>query len=249
MIRVLVPQASSYPNKALNAVINARADGQLRLVSAKLVNNTGSAMDMGLARRLANGLVLSQLVGTAITNINAPISGNVQIFDTTNGDGFLVSAPEKFGLVGFTVSQDEAGTPAYTYKYYNGSSFVTLPTLSVPAAYKAANNECLIVFMPPYDWQVGGAVAGVVSGSVSQSAYNILVQAATAPSQAVKVSNFWVGSFFDYLPSVASKGSLYWSIALQDTMVKFLAGEGLLPYFATASTTNMVFAQTLAQDV
>lgn len=242
-VRILKSLASGYAKNALNGVLSpGTVDPQLHLVSGKLLNFSGGASDVGLFRGLGNGINLYSLVGTTLTDITAALPAT--IISTANNDGFLVGSNEKFGLVGFVVSQAEAGSPVYTYKYWNGSSFATLTTYAVPTTY-GTSAEVLIVFAPPSDWAVGGAITSVTG--ISQTKYNIYMKATTAPSTAVIVSRFYAAQPIDYQPNLADKTAFSWQSVTPELSLNLNSGDYLLPYFATANAKNMVMAQYWVQ--
>jgi len=248
MIRVLQTVSAAYPTNSTVPALLPRSDGQIRLQLAKLLNVSGSSSDLGIFRNISSApKFVGGIVGTTLTDSTAAIAGgaSTQILSTSNNDGFLVGCNEAFGLVGFTVSQAESGSPVYTYKYWNGASFATLNTQVVPTSY-ATSPEQLIIFMPPIDWVKGGAITSVTG--IDQNKFHIYVKATTGPGTAVKVSKMWIGEMIDYAAAVANNGSLEWKVSATNLAKLFESGDGLLPFFGVAGVKNSVFAQYLAQD-
>lgn len=246
-IRVLQTVSSAYANKAKSPVLMPRGDQQLRLVSAKLLNMSGGAADLGVFRNLKNIFDFYQWTDattTAVSVTAAILAGTAtSIFTVTNNDGFIAGASEKFSLVGFNVSQADGGGAVYQYHYWNGAAWTALTAYSSSSAYSSAGEVISAVFPAPADWAVGGSGTGV-----SQSQYNIRVRATTAGAAAVKVNSGWVGSLIDFAPAVADKGSFSWSVTSLELALKWASQEGLLPYFSVANAKNSVFAQFWVQD-
>lgn len=244
---VLQTRCIAYPQQAQAPALTPQGalSKQIALISCKVTNKSAGACDLGVLRGFSNsnwslGITLSGVLTDETAVIQAGTA--VSIFDTTINDGFLVSSPDQFGLVGLTISQAQSGSPVYTYKYWNGTAWTTLPTIAVPTTYTAAYQ--LIVFLPPPDWVPGGTTPT----GVNTSTYNIWVQSSTAGGQAVKATGAVVGQFLDYAPSVAQYGNLKWSIDDHVvTLLMFKAGDFLLPYFGTAAAGNSVTAQYLNQ--
>lgn len=244
MIRQLQTLAVSYATKGTVAALSPRGNGQLHLVSAKLTNNSGGACDLGIFRlfKATDIYSIATSVSAVITDVTAAINAGTAttILTTTNNDGFYAGATDIFGLLGFTISQAETGTPVYTYKYWNGSSWVTLNGFALPTAYTPTGTQ-LIVFAPPVDWKKGGT--GLNSGK-----YWIQVLATTAPATAVQVTAAWMAQMVDYAASVANGASFSWAVTTLELALHWGSGEGLLPYFGTANAKNMVTAQSWAQE-
>lgn len=214
---------------------------QLNLLQCKLTNKSGGASDLGIARGLGNAnWGFSSVVGGVATDDSALIqAGSVsQLFSTTANDGYAVSSHSQFGVVGFTISQGQAGAPAYTYKYWNGAAWTVLPTILKLNNY-AAGYAMVVTFLPPIDWAKGGT--GGITG-LDQSKYHILVQATTAPTQAVLATGAVVGVFIDYAFSVPNLGTLSWPQVMTrlDRSLLFDSGDYILPFFATANAENLV---------
>jgi hypothetical protein len=244
----VLPDVKAYPDVAYDSVVNVPSNKQLALFTAKVTNKSGSAIDLGLLVKLATTRwQFYTIVGGTATNATSAIqSGATTTIDTTTiGDGFLFACDKLFGLVGLLVSQAPTGAPVYTYQYYNGTTWATLTTLAVPA-YGTGKNY--IVFMPPIDWVPGFTTYT----GLTQTQYTIRMVTTTAPTQAIQVANasgssVWSGQFLDYLPAVANNGQIICTYP-QTRPIWFEGGEGLMPYFGTANSANVVMVDYAILD-
>jgi hypothetical protein len=174
---------------------------------------------------------------------NEILAGTVgqQLISTTNTDGYLVQCAQKFSVIGINVTQAEAGSPVYTYQYWNGSAYVALSTIEVPSAY--ATGIQIVAFQPPVDWATGSSAA--VGGNTS-GYYSILVRASTAPSQAVLVGNggtapsIWLASFIKSMELATKTG--FELRAFQDEPIRLDAQESLVPYFSGSANAANTFS-------
>jgi len=169
------------------------------------------------------------------TDVTSTIQGggSVNIFSTTNDDGFSVGSIRKFSNLVLTVTQAEAGSPVYVYQYFNGTALATLTGISLPTAYTAA--DISLVFNPPNNWAKGGP-----SGfGLDPDMYHIVVTASTAPSQAVIANAVKVISMFQIKKSVADKGELMTDLTATEGII-LQSGEGIVPYFSNSHVDNNV---------
>lgn len=121
------------------------------------------------------------------------------IFTTTNNDGYIVYGINQFNKFTFTISQIQTGVPVYTYEYWNGSAWTTLPLTTTPVytALAATSAE----FAIPSNWAVGDGT----EGGGNNAYYAIRVLATTAPSTAVKATHLTVtNTTYDLAPSTFS---------------------------------------------
>lgn len=229
---------TAYEQKAKAAVISPGDGQQLLLHSAILHNRSGASANLGVLVRLADYKFGTLPSGAAVVDATAAIAaGTTQnIFTTTNNDGFLLQSKKKFNLIGLEITQASTGSPAYTYQYYNGTAWTALPDVIEVPSYSGTGSS-LLVFTAPRDWAVGTPAA---DGGDSDK-YAIRVRATTAPGQAVQANALWVGKFIHFQEAVADNGNL--SVTFPYEQPKLLdGGEGILPYFGTASASNCVSA-------
>jgi hypothetical protein len=235
---------SGYNDVGKASVVSPGAGQQLQVFNFKAGNRSGGAIDVGLLKKLDTSAWKFYTIVAASTPDAADVTTAVQagttttVFTTTNNDGYMVGAIKPFGLIGLTVATAPAGgSPAYTYQYYNGTSFGTLTTIAVPS-YGTGTN--LVVFNPPIDWAVGTTAAVGPTGS---STYNILVRASTAPNAtAGTISAAWVAQFLDFQGAVADKSFLERTYNF-DRPLLLDGNESLMPYFSgSASASNFVEA-------
>ena len=214
---------------------------QLYIYSIKAQNKYGGAIDVGILKRFAStDWVFNQIVVANIpdaTDASAAIRAGTStaLFTTTTNDGYMVQSLQKFNMIGFTIETSEAGSPVYTYQYFNGTSYTTLTTISVPTTYVTSGlATALVVFLAPDDWAVG-TTAGVGGDS---DKYSILVKASTAPSTAPKATALWLGQFIDFQYQLANNTAF--SATFDSlTPIKLQGGEGIQAYFGgTANAAN-----------
>lgn len=235
-------------NKNCNAAVLTPALGkQLRIHSVKLLNKSGGTIDLGVLRRFGpSGYKLWELLAGVVTDITSLVQGaaSTELISVTNNDGFIVQSAERFGLIGFTVSQAEAGSPVYTYQYWDGAAWQTLSTIAVPTAYDTSKEQ-LVLFAAPANWAVGGNAAT----GLDSTKFSIRMKATTAPSTAVKVSDVWVAQLLDFQYQVANNLSWEWKVAVPELPMEFQAQDGVLPYFSgTANAANQISCQYVVQD-
>lgn len=226
----------AYGTKGKAAAFSVGVGQQIFVFNVRAFNNSGGAINVGILKRLVYprwNLFQFTNTGPAVASVGAAINAGTAtaIFSGTNNDGFIVQSKAHFGMVGFTISTNQAGG-VFEYTYWNGTSFVALTTLEVPANYNAATNVW-IVFQPPQDW-VAGATA--ITG-LDQTLYSIRVRSTTAPGGAVSANAMWVGKFLELYQGVANNAAV--QLSFPDSKPLLLdGGETLIPYFSTANAAN-----------
>lgn len=232
---------SGYSQNCKQNVLTPPSGKQINLYSAKCLNQSGGAIDVGIGKKLAlsNWKFYKYTVANTpyVTDYTAAIQGGgaLNIFDTTIGDGYLVGANSQFNVIGMTVGTGQTGTPVYLYQYYNGSSWVTLTTQAVPSTYASGDN--LVVFMAPQDW-VPGTPNAIQTGA-DTSKYYILVTATTAPGVAVTANAAWVVEFIDFISQLANNTIFETKVMDSVLPIIFSGTEGVIPYFSgTANAKN-----------
>lgn len=228
----------SYAQNSKDVVLAPPAGKQLHIYSVEMYNGTGSAIDMGILKRV--NLDSVNFYQTVVANTpDATIANGVKtvatkIFTTTINDGFLVQCASRFGMIGLNISTPSTGG-VFVVKYYNGSAYVTLTTLEVPTAFSAGTQ--LIVFAAPHDW-VAGTTAGV-GGDATK--FSILIQATTAPANDVFANSLWVADLMTFRTVSSSTGVLKFSDIPPVKPLILAGGEGIQPYFSgTPSALNTI---------
>jgi hypothetical protein len=228
-----------YSTRGTVAALSPPAGKQLKVYLANVQNRTGSAIDAGICVRFdptswsLGTLTAASTPDFADATATIQAGSDVSIFTTTNNDGFLVQSSRLFNVIGLTISQAESVSPVYEYTYYNGTTYATLTTISVPTTYGAANQW--IVFPAPQDWVVGTTAA--VGGSTTK--YSIRVRATTAGGQAVKANAAWIGQFIAFQEGLADNGNVTLSFSELNPLI-LQANEGVMPYFGTANAANLI---------
>lgn len=125
---------------------------------------------------------------------NMQSGANVNIFNTINGDGFMVQATGKFNKVTFTQVNSATGSPVFDYSYWTGVNWSPL-TLTTTPNYTTTGAKT-IAFDIPANWNVGDGVEGG-----DNTRYSIRIIASTAPSAAVAANSMAVfNTTFDTFP-------------------------------------------------
>ncbi len=248
--RRIVPFFGAYEQQGKSAVISPGSGQQILLHSLVLQNRSGGTIDMGLGIKLDNtGFKVGKLVALntpqladATSAIQAGTATN--IFTSTDNDGYLIQSSAKFSLVGFTISQVQTGSPVYAYEYWNGTAWTALPDVIATPGYLALT-DTLLVFSPPRDWALGTDAS--VGGSSTM--YSVRARATTHSNQAVKATAVWVAKFLHFQAQVPNNGLLSWVSSTDlDAPVLLDGGQGVLPFFATASALNLVTARYQSAD-
>jgi hypothetical protein len=163
-------------------------------------------------------------------------AGTATAFFASNNDDLYIGAKVPFGLFGVDLSVNEAGSPVYTMAYWNGSSFATLTTIEAVAAY---TTQEILTFAPPYDWVKGTGISNITNSS---DFYWVRIRSTTAPSTPPQINNAWVGEMLAFREGIADNGSIEISSPDSVKPIIFETGEGLIPYFGSASANNTLEA-------
>lgn len=234
----LIPFHLAYASAGKLAAASPPSGKQLALMNIVLTNRSGGAANGGILVRLAQpSWTLSTYAnaGPTATDVSATIKAGsaVNIFNGVVNDGFLLQSDRPINMIGLNISTAAAGG-TFEYSYFDGTSFVVLPTISVPADYNTAGTN-LIMIGAPNDWVAG--TGGTITGA-DESLYAVRVRAiAAAPT--VAANDLWLGKFLVFQPQLADNGTL--SLGFEEGHPLILeASEGVMPYFATANAGNMI---------
>lgn len=224
--------SSAYADQGLTESFSPPSNQQMEVYSAKAYNALAGENALGLFHTVADPhFKLYQLLAGGDANATSAIQAGTAttIFTTTNNDGCLFQAKEKFNMIAFNISQAETGTPVYTYKYYNGSSYSTLTLLNTPS-YSATGIQ-VAVFEAPTDWAAGDG-----SEDADSEMYSVQVIATTAPSQAVKIDSLKIGKMLSYSDAVEASGELEVSFDHEPFLLQ--VGEAIVPFFSYTDPSN-----------
>lgn len=161
-------------------------------------------------------------------------TGDFPLFTLLDNDGFAVQALTQFNMLVIPVSTAQAGSPTYSYQYYNGSGYTVLPVIESVSTYTIANHY--VVFHAPIDWAKGGPEGE----GFDEDKYHIRVRATTAPSTAPLATEIIVGRFIAFDEALEDGAILV--ADYQSEPLKLLGGSGLMPYFGTANAANFIEA-------
>lgn len=228
----LQSSSTAYTDQGLTAAYSAPSNNQLLVYSASAFNGIAGENSIGLFHSVATpDFKLYKLLAAGDTDFTSTIQAGtpVSIFNTTNNDGCLFQSKEKFNMIAFNISQASTGSPVFTYKYWNGSSYATLTLLNTPA-YSATGIQ-VIVFNAPTDWVVGDG-----SEDADSTLYSIQVISTTAPSQAVQINSLKVGKMLKYGVGILEGGSV--SLNFEDQPYLLQVGETIIPFFSYTSASN-----------
>jgi len=233
---------TSYPMQCKTAILPPVQAKQIQLSAMHLTNRSGGACDMAIAVLLAgvdSARKFGQFTapGPAVDATDFMFSGGpLDIFTTAVGDGYIIQSPKPFHIVGFTLSQGQAGAPVYAYQYFNGVAFVPLPATFNTPPYTAGDN--VLAFPSPLDWVPGTTAA--VGGS--PGLYTLFVSATTAGTQVVTATAIWVARLLVFEPALANNQIL--SLLYDDIYPVILdCLEAVVPYFSVPSANNLVTAK------
>lgn len=210
---------------------NPAGTGQLVINKFSIVNGSGGAEDVGhgIGLPLASQKIATK-VGSVYTTKNAPI-GSTVLFTTTNNDGFLVYGKRPFGLVSFAGPSGAAGSPVYTFEYYNGSAFTAL-TLNQTPDYSVSGANVMTFNAPP-DWALGDG--GLTSNSTY---YAIRILATTAPSAPYAVFGMNMARWIQYSFAVAA--GVRTTVNFTERPLLLESTESPFSYVSTVSVKNSV---------
>lgn len=227
-------QSSSvaYITQGLTVPYSAPSNQQLSVHTIGAYNGIAGANNIGLFHSVSpSQFKLYKLLAAGDADFTTEIQAGtaVSIFNTTNNDGCLFQSKDKFNMIAFNISQAQAGSPVYTYKYFNGSSYVTLNLLNTPSY--AATGVQVIVFNAPIDWAVGDG-----SESADNTLYSIQVISTTAPSQAVQIDSLKIGKMLKYAENVLESASVNIDFGVEPYLLQ--VGETIIPFFSYSGSSN-----------
>lgn len=230
---------TAYAERGKTAVISPATGQQVRLKNISVGNRSGSGVDAGICAKHASTSYKAWTLIAASTPDATEVTTALQagtaqtIFTTTNNDGVLVQSRKKFNFIGMNVTQANTGSPVYAASYYNGSSYASLPTISVPTDY--ATDTQVHAFAAPTDWVVGTTAA--VGGDTSL--YSVRLVATTHPDTAVKIDALWLATFIAFQEGLADNANLVLNFN-ELALLELEAGEAIMPYFGAANAANIV---------
>jgi hypothetical protein len=228
----LQTSTSAYPDQGHTISYTPASNMQLEVYKASAYNASAAENGVGLFHSVSPpDFKLYKLLAAGDVDFSAEIKAGtaVSIFNTTNNDGCLFQSKEKFNMISFNISQAQTGSPVYTYKYYNGSTFATLALLNTPS-YSATGIQ-VIVFNAPVDWAVGD---GTEDGD--STLYSIQVISTTAPSQAVQINALKIGKMLAYNEAVLPGASLEVDFDEQPYLLQ--VSEAIIPFFSYSNASN-----------
>jgi hypothetical protein len=160
---------------------------------------------------------------------------NFALTTTTDDDGFVIQAELFPNVIRLAVgTAASGGSPAYSYKYWNGTGFATLTTILTPNL--AATGDQYLVSLTPYD---AAKAAAAQANGISQGYYAVLVQATTAPSSAAAVANqVGIVHLMDFIEKVGDGNATVEEYNPGTKQVQ--PGQALVPFCSAANAANWV---------
>lgn len=220
----------------LEEFLSPVAGQQLRIYSARLLNVSGATVSGGLFARInQEQRKIYELLSGVATDVTSTVDGgsNINLCTTSSGSGIIVTANRKFHALAITGTLAQTGSPTITVSYYNGSSFVAVPsTVEVMTSYGASVN--LVVFSAPNGWETGdGGAYGLDSDQ-----YALIVSVASSGNTPTS-NDIQAYYCIDFQTNIANNAAL--SINFSENYPHhLLSGETVASYFSTASANNRV---------
>lgn len=159
------------------------------------------------------------------------------LFTTTNNDGFVVQADQKFNMVRIdTNTAPSGGSPAYEYTYWNGA-WTALTTIATPSY--SADTSTVLFFQLPSDWtRLASSDTPVATEGLTAGKFAIRVRATTAPSSAGGNAKVILPIMvLDYIPNVTAGAAAEGSY---DNGIMVPHGRAIIPYYSVANSGNVV---------
>lgn len=206
-----------------------------------LSNDSGANVDAGVFIRVPNSLWQAGIITAASTpDYQGENSGAksttanafVNVFTTTDNDGFLIACREKFQAVSFVVD-DVSSAGTYTYTYYNGSSMASVTPKSAAVFTGAAATQA-VTFVPS-NWTKGTTAA--VATTLSD--YYVLVVRGASVNSVVSISDVRVYQNIDYYPTLLDQNQL--TSNMNGSEEQYRVGSSIAAFMAgTANAQNFV---------
>lgn len=222
-----------YSVQSLTVPYSAPSNQQLVVYSVNAYNGTAADNALGIYHSVAKPhFKVWQLLAAGDAEVTSTVQGGsaVSIFNTTNNDGCLFQAKEKFNLITFNISQASTGSPVYTFKYWNGA-WTDLTLLNTPDF--STTGVQSILFNPPTDWVVGDGTE-----ATDDTLYSIQIISTTAPSQAVQINSVAICKCLEYAENIGPGGSLYVTFDVSPYLLQ--VGESIIPFFSYANSANRI---------
>jgi len=237
--RHALEEFKQFPVVCGQEVVSKSGD-HLFLYRALLQNRSGATVDAAIIRGYGDdawkAFSLVALDTPDATEITTEIQANTPTtLFSANNDGLLIGAKDQFHSVTLNASTAATGSPVFTLEYYNGTAYVTLPSIKVITGISLTQYAETILFAAPLDWEKGTTVA--VGGETDQ--YNMKLTATTAPTVKPIVTEIIVGKVLAFQEALADNGNLEIIMDNEDPIV-FEANDFLTAYFATANPNNLI---------
>jgi hypothetical protein len=239
----LVSFPSVGKSEVLTAPDNAILKEKLDILEIQVGNSTGADASCGWGVKVSAGDWKAgqwdvsedpEYIDDTIHAQDVAVN-NFALTTTTNNDGFVVQSKLFPNVIRIDVGTAAAGgSPAYTYKYFNGTGFATLTTVLTPNL--AATGDQYLVSLTPHDAAVVGAAN---ADGLAQGHFAILVQATTAPtSTAALADEIGVVHLMDFIEKVGDGNATVEEYNPGTKQVQ--PGQALVPFCSAANAANWV---------
>lgn len=226
---------------------------RLRLSLIELINRNASTLNLALVSLLPDSMwKFGTMVSTAtvVTDATAAAQAGtthaITLSDKNDtGSGYVVGGKVPWGILGFKIDTASVGASgAHTYKYWNGTSLVTLTPVLIAGPTAGgevwALGEQLVMFDPPVDWAKGGPVASWPTDCYNLE--NVLSVADTTNPQAARA---YLGEVLFSDKTIAVAPGKY-SVALKEPIEVPWYNQGLQ---VAASTITIPNSLRLVYDI
>jgi len=221
------------------------------LLEAIVTNSLGSAVNAGIAMRLADsdwgwGIVDASATpdwdGTFDSGCQNATTDDCEFIHSgvANNDGALIASTSQFDAVcaNMTSGTNGASTGVMAVKYYDGSAMQTITTLATRSDetdWATANGKVCTWWRAPND-QVTGCTAAVAAAGDCASKYVVELVWTTATDTVIKASQVKVGKLLKSQEALADNSSAELYFDPSDTVLP--AGRCFMPVFGGASGTT-----------
>lgn len=224
----------AYPGQSFDAALAAPSNKQLLITSINAVNGSPAKNDLGIGYTVNSTQWKLYTSQVAVVDVTSTIQSGavVDLFTTTNGEGFIIQAKDVFGMLAFNLSQAQTGSPVYTYEYWDGSSWQPLQLLASPDYATLGHTQ--VVFEIPLDWAIGDA--GIPQ--LDDQLYSMRILATTAPATAVQADSMKMAVLLAYREALLSKAELEVNFDTRQFLLQ--QGEEIIGFFAVADSKNVM---------
>ena len=208
-------------------------------------NSTGANASCGFGIKLPNAMWLagkftasSNAITNDTTDAQSTTASDFALSTlSTNNDGYMLQAHEKFNVVNLVIGTAQNGAGVAEYTYWNGSAFAILPTLAAPTVTSTGNVS--LIFLTPSDWTpLVAADVAVTTTLCTVGMYALRVRYTTAPvTTAGLLTSIELLKLLDYYEIVPDGNSIVFN-SQGEIRIPFRAS--LVPFCNVANAANWI---------